>query len=205
MNEEKSNNTFADMHPRLNLLVGFIALLVIIGACAFVIVRIIDFIGWSISKLVQVASNLDAVVIVALITGAVSLVSVIVSSIVGKYIEYSNNRRSYLAQKREEAYKSFIEMVYKLQVNKNAKDVYTNDEITKDIVYFSRELSLWGSRRVVNKWIEFRQKITNGEKATDNLFILEDIMNEMRKDMGCKKVQKGKLLAFFINDIKDYL
>ena len=31
---------------------------------------------------------------------------------------------------------------------------------------------------------------------------MEDIMNEMRKDMGLKKVQKGNLLAFFVNDIK---
>ncbi len=30
-------------------------------------------------------------------------------------------------------------------------------------------------------------------------------MNEMRKDLGMKKVKKGNLLAFFINDIKDYI
>ena len=27
-------------------------------------------------------------------------------------------------------------------------------------------------------------------------------MNEMRKDMGVKKVKKGNLLSFFVNDIK---
>ena len=73
------------------------------------------------------------------------------------------------------------------------------------VIYFSRELSLWGSSRVVNKWIEFRKKLINGENAADNLFIMEEIMNEMRKDMGCKKVKKGKLLSFFVNDISDYL
>ena len=26
-------------------------------------------------------------------------------------------------------------------------------------------------------------------------------MNEMRKDLGLKKVKKGNLLAFFVNDI----
>ena len=38
-----------------------------------------------------------------------------------------------------------------------------------------------------------------------NLFLMEDIMNEMRKDLGMKKVKKGNLLAFFVNDIKSIL
>ena len=34
---------------------------------------------------------------------------------------------------------------------------------------------------------------------------MEEIMNEMRKDLGLKRVKKGNLLAFFINDIKSAL
>ena len=34
---------------------------------------------------------------------------------------------------------------------------------------------------------------------------MEAIMNEMRKDLGLKKVKKGNLLAFFVNDIKEVL
>lgn len=30
-------------------------------------------------------------------------------------------------------------------------------------------------------------------------------MNEMRKDLGMKKVEKDNLLAFFVNDIKKYI
>ena len=42
-------------------------------------------------------------------------------------------------------------------------------------------------------------------QKSDNLFLMEDIMNEMRKDLGMKKVKKGNLLAFFVNDIKSIL
>ena len=35
----------------------------------------------------------------------------------------------------------------------------------------------------------------------DMLYKLEEIMNYMRKDLGVKKLKKGKLLSFFINDI----
>lgn len=32
---------------------------------------------------------------------------------------------------------------------------------------------------------------------------MEAIMNQMRKDLGLKKVKQGNLLAFFVNDIKE--
>ena len=45
-------------------------------------------------------------------------------------------------------------------------------------------------------------KLRNPELAQKNLLLLEDIMNEMRKDLGLRKTKKGNLLAFFVNDIK---
>ena len=73
----------------------------------------------------------------------------------------------------------------------------------EDISRVSKQITLWGSNNVVNKWVEFRENSTDKDKAIKNLFILEDIMNDMRKDMGVKKVKQGNLLAFFVNDIKE--
>ena len=56
---------------------------------------------------------------------------------------------------------------------------------------------------MVNKWVQFRENGANPEEGEKNLIILEEIMNEMRKDLGLKKVKKGNLLAFFVNDIKE--
>ena len=72
----------------------------------------------------------------------------------------------------------------------------------KDLSQFSKQITLWGSSRVVNKWVKFRENGTNPELAQKNLLLLEDIMNEMRKDLGLRKTKKGNLLAFFANDIK---
>jgi hypothetical protein len=74
-----------------------------------------------------------------------------------------------------------------------------------DIYGFSQELTLWGSKNVVNKWVEFRNNASNPNSAMDNMFLLESIMNEMRKDLGVKKVKKGNLLSFFVNDINSVL
>ena len=72
----------------------------------------------------------------------------------------------------------------------------------EDLSKFSRQITLWGSSKVVKKWVKFRENGANPKTAGENLFLMEEIMNEMRKDLGLQKVKKGELLAFFINDIK---
>ena len=66
---------------------------------------------------------------------------------------------------------------------------------------------MWGSSRVIKKWIKFREFSQDKEKAIENLFLLEEIVFEIRKDMGQgrKGLKKGDLLSFFINDIKKYM
>ena len=47
----------------------------------------------------------DQVIVVAMITGAVSITGVVISSIVAKIVEYKYNVKKYLYDKREEPYK----------------------------------------------------------------------------------------------------
>ena len=108
-----------------------------------------------------------------------------------------------MAQKREEPYGQFVDMVYNIQANAKNKNSYTEKEMLADLSKFSKEITLWGSPNVVNKWVQFRENGANPEEGKKNLFLLEEIMNEMRKDLGLKKVKKGNLLAFFVNDIKE--
>ena len=204
---KKDNRSFGEKHPKLNLMFSF-AIVIFTG---FLFIKGVDYVlSWlsviiddAITFLSKVVSKLDAVVIVALITGAVSIVGVIISSVVSKIIDYQKSRKEYLAHKREVPYVQFIDMVYKIQYNSKNPGAYTNERMLEDVSKFSRELTLWGSPAVVKKWVKFRENGANPDAAFDNLFVLEDIMNEMRKDMGLKKMPKGNLLAFFINDIKE--
>lgn len=185
---------------------------IVLGICVAILILVVQVIfniaAEAVNKIAQVTSNLDAVIIVALITGGVSIAGVVVSSIVSKILEYRQETKRYLYEKREEPYSQFVEMVYKLQQKSKNNDSYTEKEMAEDIQLFSKKLTLWGSNRVIKKWLQFRakgQSTTAG--STDNLFVLEEIIFEMRKDMGQKKgvLNKGDLLAFFINDIKTYI
>lgn len=203
---EENKQSFSQRHPKWNFFIGLMLLLIIvaiIGVAAYFIIKMIfsgieKIVNW----LASLSSSLDAVVVVALITGAVSIIGVIISSIFAKTIEYKHKRQEYLTQKREESYGEFVEMVYKLQKNGKNGFTYTQEEMIDDLSKFSRKITLWGSSKVVNKWVQFRENGSNPESAKDNIFLLEEIMNEMRKDLGIKKVKKGNLLAFFVNDIK---
>lgn len=182
----------------------FLAWVIVLALIGLIVAGIYYGVKYGIVFLKEIA-KFDAVVIVALITGGVSLTGVIISSIVGKSLEYKKSRNEYLAQKREAPYGDFVEMVYKVQQNTKQEGSYTNEEMIEDISKFSKQITLWGSPSVAKKWNEFRENGGDSQKATENLFVLEDIMNEMRKDLGTKKVEKGSLLSFFVNDIKDFV
>lgn len=202
---KNKEGTFANRHPKLNLLLGLVILIGTVSFAIWLVTYIFNIVVAGIERLGNIASNVDAVIIVALITGTVSLVGVIISSIIAKVVDYRKNRQEYLAQKREEPYGEFVEMIYKIQSNGKKPGSYSDEEMREDISKFSKQITLWGSHNVVNKWIEFREKSMEQQRSNDILFITEDIMNEMRKDLGLKKVKKGNLLGFFINDIKAVL
>lgn len=204
--KEKNSCPFSQKHPKLNFLLALSILLTMFIGGGYFIYFAVCFLGKGITKIAQylthLTSKMDAVVVVALITAAVSLVSVIISSVVAKIIDYRKSRQEYLAQKREKPYGEFVDMVYKIQQTTKNPGSYNEKEMIEDISKFSREITLWGSDKVVKKWVKFRENGTKPDAGQDNLFIMEDIMNAMRKDLGLKRVKKGNLLAFFINDIK---
>lgn len=187
-----------------DIIIGILTLAII----GYIIVWLLGlFIGY-VESFVSRLSNMDAVVIVALITGSVSILGVVISSIVSKIIEYRQNIKRYLYEKKEEPYSEFIELVYKIQENVKKNKEYNDKEILDDIFSFSKKLTLWGSSKVIRKWLAFREiSQEQNNNPTDNLFILEEIIFEIRKDMGQKKsgLKQGDILAFFVNDIKDYI
>lgn len=120
------------------------------------------------------------------------------------YISFSRESDNFVAQvyvRSEEFDKQFDRSLRNFDED-NFAEAELSRYIVKRMSQFSKQITLWGSSRVVNKWVKFRENGTNPELAQKNLLLLEDIMNEMRKDLGLRKTKKGNLLAFFVNDIK---
>lgn len=66
--------------------------------------------------LFEVISSLDAVIIVAILTGFLTMVT----QLVAKYLDGKNIRKQYLSEKRVYSYSKMVDMVYKMQ-NKEYK------------------------------------------------------------------------------------
>lgn len=200
---------FAVRHPRWNFILGAVILIALIGIGVFIIYLLVKYLGIGISKLStwlsNLASNVDAVIIVALITGSVSIITVLFTSVISKIIEYKQKRREYLYQKREDPYSDFVELVYKTLDRAKSKTEYTEREMLQDMSSFSQKLTLWGSNRVIKQWLRFRGFANSGKDKSEIVFVMEDVMFAMRKDMGLRKMKKGSLIKFFVNDLDDVM
>lgn len=157
-----------------------------------------------VTYLQNMTSSLDVVVLVALITGSITLLN----SFYSRYSEQRNKKREYLATKREGPYSDLFTVIHKVSLSGKGDFVYSNEDMIKDINDFNSKLSLWGSPKVVKKWNDFKQKSLEGNKQLEPKELLnavEEVMNEMRKDLGSKSTKKGELLSIFINDSENLL
>ena len=190
----KDTRPFSQRHPKWNAFLGLI-ILILLGIGSYFLIKLVGVgILKFLEKLIDFSSKLDAVIIVALITAIVT----IVSGIISKFIDYKQKRSEYLSQKREEPYAEFINVYYKMQEKVSKHEEYQPDEMFEDIQKFQKKLMLWGSNRVVKAWIDFR---TNTSSDSSNvLFYMENILYAIRKDMGYRNLGKGKLLSMTIND-----
>lgn len=190
---------FAQRHPKLNMLLGLVLLIAMIVGAVFILkligMGVASFLKWIKSTF----SKLDAVIVVALISGAVSIVGIVIS----KIIEHSTKRKEYLYKQREEPYKKFVEMWYKILDSNKSNENYSQEDMLNDMNEFTEALTLWGSNKVVRLWVKFRLECTDN-KSVKNLYIFEKILYGIHKDMGFMKMKKGTLLKIFINDLEEY-
>ena len=202
----EDKKTFSEKHPKLNSIIGLLLLIAIIIGISFLIKWILGVMGVAFSNAIKYINSFvktsDQVIVVAMITGAVSIIGVVISSIVAKIVEYRYNVKKYLYDKREEPYTQFIEMIYKIMEDTKKQDdkKMTEEEMVNMVSSFSKGLTLWGSNKVVKKWLKYRKSSLKGDQKM--LWELEDIIYEIRKDVGLgKRLKRGDMLSFFVNDI----
>ena len=189
-------------------MIGLILLIIIVLTIVWLISYIFFSLGKGIEQIViflkKFVSTTDKVIIVAMITGTVSIIGVVFTSVIAKIIDYRYNVKKYLYDKREVPYEQFISMVYAIMedAKKPADKRMTEFEMSRMVSEFSKGLTLWGSNEVVKKWLKYRKAIM-GQPNPEDLLLLEDIIYEIRKDVGQhRKLGKGDMLSFFINDIE---
>ena len=207
----KEKIPFAQRHPKINSMISFFILIIFMFMVIWTIWFFVSALGKGIDQLAaflkRFVSTTDKVIIVAMITGGVSIIGVVFSSVISKIIDYQYNIKKYLYDKREIPYEQFISMIYTImeQTKKPEEERMTQSEVEKMVSQFAQGLTLWGSNRVVKKWLKYRKAVADNPNM-DNLLLLEDIIYEIRRDVGQrKKLGKGDMLSIFINDIGEII
>ena len=154
-NSKKEKAPFAQRHPRINFMIGLALLVILVLAVILLIWFVFSCLGNGIEHLVdflkKFVSTTDKVIIVAMITGMVSIIGVVFTSVIAKVIEYQYNVKKYLYDKREIPYEQFISIIYTIMedTKKPINKQMTESDKFKMMSEFSKGLTLWGSNKVV--------------------------------------------------------
>ena len=157
-------------------------------------------------ELAYTVSTMDTVIIIALISGVVTVLGLLVNSIISlrlKNSEFRYKRKTILLKKMEVPYTQFVNMLFDM-VQKKEDAGKIDEEVRSQLIRdMSREIILYGSDTVVKKWVEYRRE---SPKFTveEHLFYIESILHLIRHDMGIEQGQlsRGDLLALFVNDME---
>lgn len=104
-NSVKEKAPFAQRHPRINFMIGLALLVILVLVEILLIWFVFSCLGNGIEHLIdflkKFVSTTDKVIIVAMITGMVSIIGVVFTSVIAKIIDYRYNVKKYLYGKRQ--------------------------------------------------------------------------------------------------------
>lgn len=187
-----------------NLIKGMAALLLICLLVAALVQWTISSVSQPLATILQSLSTLDAAIVVALITGCVSIICVVVGAIVNNRITYNQKREEYLRVHREMAYKQLVAIFIKIQLKAKKNEQYSQDEMLEDIYAFTENLMLWGSSKAIKQWSSWRISAAKSPSPQELLLNQEKIIIQLRKDIGQRgSLQEGDILKLFINDVDE--
>ena len=179
------------------MLCGLVALI----AVAFFIMAGLVFTG--LSAVISNLGTLDAAIDVALITGCVSIVTVMGGALLNSWLSYRHKSQEFLRKRREKPYRKLVEINFKMLQRSKMGEEYTAEEMLSDYMEFGQELALWGSAKAIRLWDEWRMASVD-EKPDPRalLFSMENVLAQLRIDMGQRgKIRKGDILKIYINDL----
>ncbi len=176
-----------------NILIGFGLVVAVLVGVGYILVESVNIFKGLDSQLK--ASTIQVVGIIGV---------AIVTYFANKSIERKRTIEASLREQKRKMYDDYIKFFYKVFHGERIGDKPTEDEIMKFFADKNPELTTYGSNAVIKKLGEMRLKLSNNPEA---MFVVEDVMVEMRKDLGHSKwgYTKGDILRLFINDIDNYL
>ena len=163
--------------------------------------------------LLKVAFTEYTTISVALITGLLAFLSVIV----GKYLENKITINNRIREEKQKIYIDFLDWIIN---NVLYAEVNNNPKITDELKEHQKYITIYASDNVLNAWSDFKISVMNSEKNKAGMseeestkFYLENeapkiekLILEIRKELGYKNknIKKYDILKLYLNDLNKY-
>jgi len=147
-------------------------------------------------------------VAVAIVAAAATVIVSVITLVISKILEGRASITQELRAKKTPIYENIISTLYRVQfAEKLGEEPLSEKELIKFFADITEKLTIWGSDGVIRAFSDFRLATTRGADGLDILLIYENLLLEIRKDLGHKNtnLKKGMILSLTVNDIDRYL
>ena len=166
-----------------------------------------------ITKVWDVLSSVDPKLGVGLVTASATILVSLFSVLVSKHLERKAEILAHLREKKIPTYEKIINFIFSLTfAEKVGRKQPSEKEMIKFMAEITQELVIWGSDEMLEAFYKFRMmSIENADGNSENpynvLFMVEDLLLAIRKDLGHKNknLSRGKILGLFVNDLPNEL
>ena len=189
------------MKAKLITTLRFLLAIVLVGGIAWIIYFVV-------AKVFRSLTNIKSDIAVAIVAASATITVSIVSLVISKVMETRSAVIQELRAKKIPIYEELISTLFKYQfAEKLGEERMGETELIKFFANLTEKLTIWGSDGIIRAFSDFRLASSRIAKPEDILFIYENLLLEIRKDLGHKNrnLKRGMVLSLFINDIDQYL
>jgi hypothetical protein len=189
------------MKTKLIAILRFLLALALLGGIAWGVYFVV-------AKVFRSLTNIKSDISVAIVAASATITVSIVSLVISKVMETRATIIQELRAKKVPIYEELISTMFKFQfAEKLGEERMSEAELIRFFANLTEKLTIWGSDGIIRAFSDSRLASSRIANPEDILFIYENLLLEIRKDLGHKNknLKRGTILSLFINDIEQYL
>jgi hypothetical protein len=185
---------------RLGQFVGALLAIIVLGGVPYAAYLLLKA---GAAAVYSLDSGSTAAVVTAAVAGFISVVTVVLS----KRYEANQAALAEIRAKKVPVYERLLNFMFRVIMGGKTGKVVPPEEMEAFFADFTQQFMIWASTDVLKAWGKFRVFSASEGDATEAMFLIEDVVREIRKDLGHRDrgLGRGDVLSLFINDIHKFL
>jgi len=162
-------------------------------------------------EVARAATSVDVAVVVAIISGLVAIVGIIVNNIVTyriKKAEAKDKEKAEVRARMRDPYEKLVSLIYGLLRQVRSDEEMDTAALLKTMEEINKSIILNSSNKVLVKWGEFRIGSANSKDAKQIMHLKAELLKAIREDLeveGGSPITNLDILKLSINDPENFI